>query len=163
MKVGIYPGSFDPVTLGHMDIIERSRSMFDVLIVGVLQNIAKQSLFTIDERVDMLKELTKNMEQVKIMSFTGLLVDFARKNNAQFIVRGLRSVTDFEYELQMAQGNRHLAPELDTLFLAAETKHAFVSSSAVKEIATYGGEVAGLVPDAILDKIYEKLGRGVNP
>lgn len=163
MKVGIYPGSFDPVTLGHIDIIERSRSMFDVLIVGVLQNIAKQSLFTIDERVDMLEELTKNMEQVKIMSFTGLLVDFARQNNAQFIVRGLRSVTDFEYELQMAQGNRHLAPELDTLFLAAETKHAFISSSAVKEIAMYGGEVAGLVPDAILDKIYEKLGRGVNP
>ena len=127
MKTAIYPGSFDPVTLGHYDIIERSSQIFDRLIVGVLNNSAKSPLFSVEERVKMLKDVTKELPNVEIKSFDGLLIDFARENQAQVIVRGLRAVTDFEYELQMAQMNRVIAPEIDTLFLTTNLKYAYLS------------------------------------
>ena len=139
MRIAVYPGSFDPVTLGHMDIIERTSEMFDKVIIGVLNNNVKTPLFSVQERVNMLKEVTAHLHNVEIQSFEGLLVDFLRKNDAKVIVRGLRAVTDFEYELQMAQTNRVMAPEIDTIFLTTNLKYSYLSSSIVKEIAFYVG------------------------
>ena len=139
MKIGIYPGSFDPVTKGHLDIIRRSSKMVDVLIVAVLKNNSKSPLFSVEERVSMLKEVTKDISNVQIDSFSGLLVDYARKNNASIIVRGLRAVTDFEYELQMSQTNRIMDSDVDTIFLTTSLEYAYLSSSTVKEVAMYGG------------------------
>ena len=149
MKTAIYPGSFDPVTLGHYDIIERSSQIFDRLIVGVLNNSAKSPLFSVEERVKMLKDVTKELPNVEIKSFDGLLIDFARENQAQVIVRGLRAVTDFEYELQMAQMNRVIAPEIDTLFLTTNLKYAYLSSSIAKEVAMYGGDISAFLYPAV--------------
>ncbi len=149
MKTAIYPGSFDPVTLGHYDIIERSSQIFDRLIVGVLNNSAKSPLFSVEERVKMLKDVTKELPNVEIKSFDGLLIDFARENQAQVIVRGLRAVTDFEYELQMAQMNRVIAPEIDTLFLTTNLKYAYLSSSIAKEVAMYGGDISAFLDPAV--------------
>ena len=129
MKTAIYPGSFDPVTLGHYDIIERSSKIFDKLIVGVLNNSAKSPLFSVEERVNMLKDVTSHFPNVEVQSFAGLLIDFVRSNDANVIVRGLRAITDFEYELQLAQMNRVIAPEIDTLFLTTNLKYAYLSSS----------------------------------
>ena len=140
MRTGIYPGSFDPVTLGHFDIIERSSKIFDRLIVGVLQNSSKSPLFSTEERVNMLRKVTEGLDNVEIMSFNGLLVDFVRANEASVVVRGLRAITDFEYELQMAQMNRVIAPEVDTMFLTTNLKYSYLSSSTVKEVARYGGD-----------------------
>ena len=139
MKTAIYPGSFDPVTLGHYDIIERSSKIFDKLIVGVLNNSAKSPLFSVEERVNMLKDVTSHFPNVEVQSFAGLLIDFVRSNDANVIVRGLRAITDFEYELQLAQMNRVIAPEIDTLFLTTNLKYAYLSSSMAKEVAMYGG------------------------
>ena len=161
MKIGIYPGSFDPVTAGHFDIIKRAKGLFDLLIVAVLKNSSKHSLFTIEERVTMLRDLTIGMEHVKIDSFEGLLIDFARENRAGYIVRGLRSMTDFEFEMQFARGNNRLAPELETIFFVADIKQSFVSSSIVKEIAMHGGDITEFVPDSVIDKIYTKYGKDV--
>ena len=132
MKTAIYPGSFDPVTLGHFDIIKRSSEIFDQVIVGVLCNNAKSPLFSVEERVKMLEEVTKDIPNVEVQSFDGLLVDFMRQNHAKVIVRGLRAITDFEYELQLAQMNRVIAPEIDTLFLTTNLKYAYLSSSMAK-------------------------------
>lgn len=126
MKTAIYPGSFDPVTLGHYDIIERSSKIFDKLIVGVLNNSAKSPLFSVEERVNMLKDVTSHFPNVEVQSFAGLLIDFVRSNDANVIVRGLRAITDFEYELQLAQMNRVIAPEIDTLFLTTNLKYAYL-------------------------------------
>ena len=126
MKTAIYPGSFDPVTLGHFDIIKRSSEIFDQVIVGVLCNNAKSPLFSVEERVKMLEEVTKDIPNVEVQSFDGLLVDFMRQNHAKVIVRGLRAITDFEYELQLAQMNRVIAPEIDTLFLTTNLKYAYL-------------------------------------
>ncbi len=126
MRTGIYPGSFDPVTLGHFDIIERSSKIFDRLIVGVLQNSSKSPLFSTEERVNMLRKVTEGFDNVEIMSFNGLLVDFVRANEASVVVRGLRAITDFEYELQMAQMNRVIAPEVDTMFLTTNLKYSYL-------------------------------------
>lgn len=142
MRTGIYPGSFDPVTLGHFDIIERSSKIFDRLIVGVLQNSSKSPLFSTEERVNMLRKVTEGLDNVEIMSFNGLLVDFVRANEASVVVRGLRAITDFEYELQMAQMNRVIAPEVDTMFLTTNLKYSYLSSSTVKEVARYGGDIS---------------------
>ncbi|MFR6280658.1 MAG: pantetheine-phosphate adenylyltransferase [Lacrimispora saccharolytica] len=156
MKTAIYPGSFDPVTLGHYDIIERSSQIFDRLIVGVLNNSAKSPLFSVEERVKMLKDVTKELPNVEIKSFDGLLIDFARENQAQVIVRGLRAVTDFEYELQMAQMNRVIAPEIDTLFLTTNLKYAYLSSSIAKEVAMYGGDISAFLDPAVEREVQKK-------
>ena len=157
MLRAIYPGSFDPVTVGHVDIIKRSAAITDELIVGVLQNNKKSPLFSVEERVKMLVEVTKDMKNVKIVPFEGLLIDFAKEMDAKVIVRGLRAVTDFEYELQMAQTNRKLDSEIETLFLTTSLEYSYLSSSTVKEIAGFGGNVGQFVPEFVADKIKEKI------
>ncbi len=154
----IYPGSFDPVTLGHLDIIQRAARNCDELIVGVLNNKSKSPLFTVEERVAMLKDVVRNIPNVRIMAFSGLLVDFAREQGAHCIIRGLRAITDFEYELQMAQTNSILNKEIDTMFLAASNDYSYLSSTTVKEIASFGGDIKQFVPREVCDKVYEKYG-----
>ena len=157
MNTAIYPGSFDPVTLGHYDIIERSSRIFDRVIVGVLCNSAKTPLFTTDERVEMLRYVTAELPNVTVLSFDGLLVDFARQQSADVIVRGLRAVTDFEYELQMAQLNRSISDNMDTVFFATELEYAFLSSSVVKEVASYRGDISAFVTPGVEKRILAKL------
>ena len=157
MKTAIYPGSFDPVTLGHFDIIKRSSEIFDQVIVGVLCNNAKTPLFSVEERVKMLEEVTKDIPNVEVQSFDGLLIDFMRQNHAKVIVRGLRAITDFEYELQLAQMNRVIAPEIDTLFLTTNLKYAYLSSSTVKEVAAYGGDISNFVTPYVADEVHKRL------
>jgi pantetheine-phosphate adenylyltransferase len=156
MVRAIYPGSFDPVTLGHLDIIQRAARNCEELIVGVLNNKSKSPLFTVEERVEMLEETTKNLTNVKIMSFRGLLVDFAREQNATCIIRGLRAITDFEYELQMAQTNSVLNENVDTMFLTASNDYSYLSSTTVKEVASFGGDIEKFVPKEVCEKIYLK-------
>ncbi len=153
MKRAIYPGSFDPVTFGHLDIIKRSAEMFDEIIVGVLNNSQKNSLFNADVRVTILKDLLTDFDNVKVEAFDGLLVDFAKKKDANIIVRGLRAVTDFEYELQIAQTNKVQMPTLDTVFLVTDLNYSYLSSSIVKEFASYGGDISKFVPASIIPLI----------
>ena len=156
MKRAIYPGSFDPVTNGHVDIILRSSKIVDRLIVGVLNNSAKKSLFSVEERVSMLKELTKDLPNVEVTSFDGLLVDYMREIDASIIVRGLRAVTDFEYELQIAQTNHIDNTDIETIFLTTNLQYSYLSSTIVKEFASYGGDISKFVPEQFVDRIYEK-------
>lgn len=156
MKRAIYPGSFDPVTNGHVDIILRSSKIVDRLIVGVLNNSAKKSLFSVEERVSMLKELTKDLPNVEVTSFDGLLVDYMREIDASIIVRGLRAVTDFEYELQIAQTNHIENTDIETIFLTTNLQYSYLSSTIVKEFASYGGDISKFVPEQFVDRIYEK-------
>ncbi len=156
MRKAIYPGSFDPITFGHQDIIARSSSIFDELIVGVLNNSAKNSLFSVDERVSMLRELTKDIPNVTVDSFDGLLVDYMKESGATIIVRGLRAVTDFEYELQIAQTNHVENPAVETVFLTTNLKYSYLSSSVVREFAAYGGDISKFVPAPFVDRIYQK-------
>ncbi|MGN0394959.1 MAG: pantetheine-phosphate adenylyltransferase [Coprococcus sp.] len=157
MSRAIYPGSFDPVTMGHLDIIKRSAEIFDEVIVGVLNNTSKTPLFSSEERVNMLNEVISDIPNAKAVSFDGLLVDFARQNDIKVIVRGLRAVTDFEYELQLAQSNRKIAPEIDTVFLTTSIEYAYLSSSIVKEYASFGADVSELVPKLVSDALKNKL------
>ena len=157
MLRAIYPGSFDPVTLGHLDIIKRSASMVDELIVGVLNNKAKSPLFSVEERVKMLGEVTKELPNVKVIPFAGLLVDFARQTDSKMIIRGLRAITDFEYELQMSQMNRKLEENVETVFLTTNLEYSYLSSSMVKEVAAFGGDISQLVPALVADKVNEKM------
>lgn len=157
MTRAIYPGSFDPITNGHMDIIERSSKMVDELIIGVLINHSKSPLFTIEERTDMIRKVTEHLGNVYVKAFDGLLIDFAKNCGASVIVRGLRAVTDFEYELQMAQTNRVLAPNVDTVFLTTNLKYSYLSSSIVKEIAGFGGDISEFVSPYIEKKVKEKV------
>ena len=157
MKIAVYPGSFDPVTLGHYDIIERTSKIFDKVILGVLNNRAKSPLFSAEERVNMLKEVTASLKNVEVRSFDGLLIDFAKSCNATVVVRGLRAVTDFEYELQLAQTNRVIAPDIDTLFLNTNLKYSYLSSSVVKEIAEFGGDISMFLHPQIADKVKAKF------
>ena len=157
MRIGIYPGSFDPVTYGHVDIITRACRLVDHLVIGVLENKAKTPLFSVDNRVNMLKDMTKNIPNVRVESFSGLSVDFVRKCEAQLIVRGLRAITDFEYELQMAQTNRIIDPGIDTIFLTTNLEYAYISSTTVKEVASFGGDISRFVPDRIGRLIFDKL------
>jgi len=160
MKEAIYPGSFDPVTFGHIDVIRRAAKMFDRLVVSVLDNQAKTPLFSVDERVKMLREVTKDIDNVEIDSFQGLLVDYAKGKNIHIAIRGLRAVTDFEYELQIAQTNKKLSDgNLDTIFLVTSLEYAYLSSSSVKEIAYFGGDITPCVPPEIAEKVHEKFSR----
>ena len=157
MKIAIYPGSFDPVTKGHLDIIERSSKMVDKLIVGVLNNGSKNPLFSTEERVEMLREVTKRFDNVEVESFSGLLVDFATETKASIIIRGLRAITDFEYELQMAQTNRILKNDIDTVFLTTSLEYSYLSSSTVKEVARCNGDISEFLPEYIAKKVYDKI------
>lgn len=157
MSRAIYPGSFDPVTLGHLDIIRRASSMFDELIVGVLNNTAKSPLFSLEERVNMLENVVSDIPNVRVAGFEGLLVDFARENDVRVIVRGLRAVTDFEYELQIAQSNRKVAPGIDTVFLVTSIEYSYLSSSIVKEYAAFGVDVKDLVPEEAWSMLRDRF------
>lgn len=158
MKKAIYPGSFDPLTLGHMDIIERSSKIVDELVIGVLNNSAKNSLFSLEERVTMIKEMTHYIPNVTVGSFDGLLVDYMKEIDATIIIRGLRAVTDFEYELQIAQTNHVENPNVETVFLTTSLQYSYLSSTIVKEFASHGGDISKFVPAVFINRIYERYG-----
>ncbi|HIY64497.1 MAG TPA: pantetheine-phosphate adenylyltransferase [Candidatus Mediterraneibacter stercoripullorum] len=157
MLRAVYPGSFDPVTYGHLDIIRRSCNIVDELIVGVLNNKAKMPLFSVEERVKMLKEVTKDLQNVRIVPFAGLLVDFATRMEADIVIRGLRAITDFEYELQMSQTNNKMAPAVETMFLTTSIEYSYLSSTTVREIAAFGGDVSQFVPEAVAVELKKKM------
>ena len=156
MRAAIYPGSFDPVTFGHLDVIKRAAEIFDELTVSVLNNKIKTPLFSVEERVKMLEEATKDLPNVTIDSFSGLLIDYAARKDIHVAIRGLRAITDFEYELQMAQTNRVLNPQIDTLFLTTSIDYSYLSSSIVKEVASLGGDISRFVPETIINKVYDR-------
>ena len=161
MKAAIYPGSFDPVTYGHLDIIRRAAEIFDELTVSVLNNQLKTPLFSVEERVKILQEAVRDIPNVKVESFSGLLVDYARSRDIHVVIRGLRAITDFEYELQNAQTNAKLSNgELDTVFLTTSLEYAYLSSSSVKEIASFNGDISMCVPDFVAELVYQKYGYG---
>ena len=156
MTTAIYPGSFDPITYGHLDVIERAAKVFDQLIIGVLNNYSKKSLFSVEERLEMIREVTFQHPNVEIRAFDGLLIDFTEKVNAQVIVRGIRAVSDFEYELMMAQTNKRLRDNVETVFFATSAEYSYVSSSTVRELAYVGGEIDQFVPPSVRQRILDK-------
>lgn len=156
-KTVICPGSFDPVTLGHLDIVTRASKLFDRVIVGVLVNSSKSPIFSIEERIELLKEVTGHLDNVEVVGFNGLLAQYCEEHSVDAIVKGLRAVTDFEYEFQMALTNKKLNPNLETLFLTAEADSMYLSSSMVREIASMGGDIRNFVPACIHDRIVERL------
>ena len=159
MKAAIYPGSFDPVTFGHLDVIRRAAQIFDELTVSVLNNKLKTPLFSVEERVKILQEAVSDLPNVKVESFSGLLVDYSKAKDVHVVIRGLRAITDFEYELQNAQTNVKLSKgDLDTIFLTTSLEYAYLSSSSVKEIASFGGDISMCVPDFVAKLVYEKYG-----
>ncbi len=156
-RVAIYPGSFDPLTLGHVDIMQRGSSLFDKIIVGVLKNVDKEPLFTVDERLAMIRDTFRGQDNVEADAFSGLLVDYAASRKATTIVRGVRAISDFEYEFQMALMNRRLAPTIETVFMMPAEEYSYVSSRLVKEVARLGGNIAGLVPKRVEKRLYERV------
>ncbi len=158
MNIAVYPGSFDPCTNGHLDIIKRVSAIFDKVIVAVLCNSGKTPLFSADERVEILKKATADIPNIEVVSFSGLLVDFLKEHNAKIVIKGLRAVSDFEYEFQMALTNRKLCDNIETLFISASTEYMFLSSSIVKEIASYDGDLSGLVPCELIPVIKSRFG-----
>jgi pantetheine-phosphate adenylyltransferase len=161
MRLAVYPGTFDPVTFGHLDLVERGRKHVDKLIIAILRNEDKQTLFTVPERTAFLRDAVSGWSNVVVDDFDGLLVDYAKRTGASLILRGLRAVSDFEYELQMAMMNRRLAPDLETAFLMPNEAFSYVSSRLVREVARLGGDVSGLVPPAVAAALAEKFGRGI--
>ena len=160
MKKALYSGSFDPLTNGHLDIIRRASKMFDKLVVGVIHNPNKSPLFTVEERVEMISNEVKDLDNVEVTSFTGLLADYVNGNKFDAVIRGLRATTDFEYEIQMAQMNAELFDEgTESVFLMTSPKYSFISSSVIKEVVSLNGKVDGLVPPAVLKKIKEKIAK----
>ncbi|MCA9774014.1 MAG: pantetheine-phosphate adenylyltransferase [Myxococcales bacterium] len=158
-RKALYPGSFDPLTYGHVNIIERAVDVFDTLVVAVAYNVAKKTLFTRDERVETIREIFKDEPRIQVDTFDGLLVHYAEEKGCQVILRGLRTVTDFEFEFQMAQANKTLLPSAETLFMMTDQRYSYYSSSLIKEIATLGGDVARMVPPEVDRRIRDKLGR----
>jgi len=158
MQAAIYPGSFDPITNGHLDVVRRALSLVNRVVVGVIYNPEKNPLFSLEERMDLIRTLFKDEPRVEVASFSGLLIDFARLQNVYTIIRGLRAVSDFDYEFQMAITNRHLCPKLDTVFLMTDVDYSYLSSSLVKQVARFGGDVSSFVPIEIELKLKEKLG-----
>ena len=156
-RVAIYPGSFDPLTNGHLDLIERGSSIFEHLLVGVLRNPEKDPLFSLSERCEMLVEMTSRYKNVSVEAFDGLLADYARHKKARVILRGIRAISDYEYEFQMALMNRRLAPELETIFMMPDAKYSFVSSRLVKEVFILGGSIDGLVPKFVIDRLKQRV------
>lgn len=159
MKIAVYPGSFDPITNGHIDIIERAAEVFDRVYVSILKNSSKNPLFTITEREELIARVTRHIPNIEVVSFEGLLVDMMREKNATVIIKGLRAISDFEYEFQMALTNRQLAPEVETLFMMTRAQNQYLSSSIVKEIAKYNASLDGMVPKEIQEDIYRKIRR----
>ena len=157
MKIAVYPGSFDPITNGHVDLIERALCIFDKLIVAVAQHLDKSPLFTMEERFEMVKEVTKKHDRVIVDQISGLTVDYVKQQGASIIVRGLRAISDFEFELQMALMNRKLDNEIETVFLMPNIQYSYIRSSLVKEVASLGGNLDGLVPDLVIRKLEEKF------
>ncbi|CAB1243653.1 pantetheine-phosphate adenylyltransferase [Clostridium sp. MT-14] len=157
MNTAICPGSFDPITNGHLDIINRSAKVFDEVVVGVLINPEKKGLFNVDERVELIKKVVKNIPNVRVESFSGLLIDFMKKKHIKVIVKGLRAVSDFEYEFQMSVMNKKLDPDIETVFMMSSAMNSFLSSSSVKQVAMFGGCIKGLVPEEIIPDIIEKI------
>ena len=156
MKKAIYPGSFDPMTFGHLDIIERSSKIFDEVVIGILNNSAKKSLFSVEERVEIARDLTKQYGNVTVDSFDGLMVDYAKSIGANIVIRGLRAVTDFDYEIQISQTNKVQYPELETIFMTTALNYSYLSSTIVREFASYGGDISRFVPAEIIPKIKAK-------
>ena len=160
MRVGIYPGSFDPITNGHIDIIERSKLFCDKLVIAVAKNSAKKPLFTVEERLKIIKKCCDCYgDRIQISSFEGLLIDYCVENNISFIIRGLRAIVDFEYEYAIALMNRKLSPKVETIFLMSRSEFSFLSSDIVKEVASYGGNISGLVPQFVLEELTKKFTR----
>lgn len=157
VKIAVYPGSFDPVTCGHIDIIKRSCKLFDKVIVAVLNNSSKSPLFSVDERVELINKCISDIPNCEVQSFGGLLVDFVKKSGAQTVIRGLRAISDFEYEFQMALLNKKLSPEVETVFMVTNLNCLYISSSVVKEICRFGGNADGLIPDEIIMDIKDKI------
>jgi pantetheine-phosphate adenylyltransferase len=155
-RIAIYPGSFDPLTSGHVDIIERGAKIFDSIIVAILANVEKTPLFTENERIAIIRSVFKGHDNVQVETFSGLLVDYAQLKNASVLVRGLRAISDFEYEFQMALMNRHLAPGIETVFMMPDEKYTYISSRLIKEVFTLGGEITGLVPPVVEEKLRAK-------
>jgi len=155
-RIAIYPGSFDPLTNGHVDIIERGSRIFDEIIVSILANVEKTPLFSVKERIDIITDVFKGRDNVRVETFNGLLVDYAQQKQASVIVRGLRAVSDFEYEFQMALMNRHLAPGLETVFMMPAEQYTYISSRLIKEVFTLGGEIKDLVPPVVEERLREK-------
>lgn len=158
MTTLVYPGSFDPLTNGHLDIIERGAKLADRLVIGILKNSSKAPMFSLEQRIAIMQAAISHLPNVEIISFDGLLVDFMKSQHAKTVIRGLRAVSDFEYELQMAQANRDLYPEMETMFLATNVEYSFISSTIVKEILRYGGNIRHLVPKASIEVIESILG-----
>lgn len=157
MKIAVYPGSFDPITNGHLDIIERAINIFNELIIAVAIKPNKSTLFSAQERIEMIKEVTKNLEKVRVRSFSGLLINFMKRNNANIIIRGMRAISDFEHESQLALMNKKLAPEIETIFMVTCSKYSYLNSSIVKEIASMNGCVSQLVPEIVEENLRTKL------
>ena len=155
-KIALYPGSFDPITNGHLDIASRASSMFDEVVIAVLNNPNKKSFLDIKKRVELIKESTKDLKNVKVDYFDGLTVEYAKKINAKFLIRGLRTITDFEYEVQLCQTNQVIAPEIETVFLSTKHEHNFISSSMVKELSNYGADISKFVPKCVVKYLLRK-------
>ena len=156
-KIALYPGSFDPITNGHIDVLERASRMFDFVVIAVLNNPEKKSFLTAEKRVELIKEATKDMDNVSVASFDGLTVEYARQIGANFLIRGLRTITDFEYEVQLCQTNQVMAPDIDTVFLSTRPEHNFISSSIVKELSKYNTDISKFVPKNVVEYLQDDL------
>jgi len=159
MKIAVYPGSFDPITNGHLDVLKRASSIFDLVYIAVARNLQKTALFTAEERMTMIQDCTTQFDNVKLDSFEGLVVEYARQVEAEVIIRGLRALSDFDYEFQMALTNRHLAEKIDTVFLMPHEDYTYLSSSVVRELARFGGDISGFVPANVEAALLKKIRR----